>query len=68
MKKIASLPEGVYEKLEGLEQLRWIENHIKVKCVKVDYRHFAAAGLQPEPGWPVDWHICRERMEKNIQK
>ena len=42
LKKIASLPEGVYEKLEGLEQLRWIENHIKVKCVKVDYRHFAA--------------------------
>ena len=40
LKKIAKLPEGVYEKLEGLEQLRWIENHIKVRCVKVDYRNF----------------------------
>ncbi len=40
LKKISSLPEGFYEKLEGLEQLRWIENHIKVKCVKVDYREF----------------------------
>ena len=38
--KIKNLPEGVYEKLEGLEQLRWIENGIKVKCVKVDYRSF----------------------------
>ena len=37
---IAKLPEGVYEKLEGLEQLRWIENGIKVRCVKVDYRNF----------------------------
>ena len=40
LKKIAALPEGDYEKLEGLEQLRWIENHIRVKCVKVDYRNF----------------------------
>ena len=23
-----------------LEQLRWIENGIKVRCVKVDYRNF----------------------------
>lgn len=28
---------------------------------------FADAGLQPEPGWPVDWHICRERMEKTYK-
>lgn len=40
LRKIAKLPEGVYEKLEGLEQLRWIENGIKVRCVKVDYRNF----------------------------
>lgn len=38
--KIKNLPEGIYEKLEGLEQLRWIENGIKVKCVPVDYRNF----------------------------
>ena len=40
LRKIAKLPEGVYEKLEGLEQLRWIENGIKVRCVKVDYRNY----------------------------
>ncbi len=38
--RISKLQEGVYEKLEGLEQLRWIENGIKVRCVKVDYRNF----------------------------
>lgn len=38
--KIAHLPEGKYEKLEGLEQLRWIENDIKIRCVEVDYRNF----------------------------
>lgn len=40
LRKITALPEGFYEKLEGLEQLRWIENGIKVKCVKVDYRSY----------------------------
>ena len=40
LRKISKLPEGKYEKLEGLEQLRWIENKIKVRCVKVDYRDY----------------------------
>ena len=40
LKKISSLPEGKYEKLEGLEQLRWIENKIKVRCVEVNYRNY----------------------------
>lgn len=40
LEKIASLPEGVYEKLEGLEQLRWIENAIHVRCIPVDYRQY----------------------------
>lgn len=46
LEKIAKLPEGIYEKLEGLEQLRWLENGIKVRCVKVDYKGFEKmAGL-----------------------
>lgn len=40
LKKIERLPEGFYEKLEGLEQLRWLENRVRVKCVVVDYRAF----------------------------
>lgn len=39
--KIARMPESFYEKLEGLEQLRWIENGVKVRCVKVEYGAFA---------------------------
>ena len=35
--KIAHLPQGFYEKLEGLEQLRFIDNGIDIRMVKVDY-------------------------------
>jgi 3-deoxy-manno-octulosonate cytidylyltransferase (CMP-KDO synthetase) len=35
--RIGDLKEGVYEKFEGLEQLRFIENGISIKVVKVDY-------------------------------
>lgn len=36
LEKFCALPQGVYEQLEGLEQLRMIENGIKVTAVKVD--------------------------------
>lgn len=32
------LPEGAFEQLEGLEQLRVIENGYTIRCVPVDYR------------------------------
>lgn len=38
LQRIASLEEGYYEKFEGLEQLRFLENGIKIKVVLVDYR------------------------------
>ena len=38
LQNIAKLEDGYYEEFEGLEQLRWIENGIKVRCVKVDYK------------------------------
>ncbi len=41
LQKATALPEGVYEKLEGLEQLRWIENGIKVRTVRVEYGKYA---------------------------
>lgn len=36
------LPEGIMEKWEGLEQLRFLENDINIKCVEVNSkgRHF----------------------------
>lgn len=44
LKNIASLPESYYEKgaIEGLEQLRFLENGIKVRVVEVDYRGLPA--------------------------
>lgn len=33
-----TLPEGHYEKIEGIEQLRILENGYRIRCVKVDYQ------------------------------
>ncbi|HAX92108.1 MAG TPA: 3-deoxy-manno-octulosonate cytidylyltransferase [Rhodospirillaceae bacterium] len=38
LERFATLPEGQFEKLEGLEQLRVIENGYKIRCVPVDYK------------------------------
>jgi 3-deoxy-manno-octulosonate cytidylyltransferase (CMP-KDO synthetase) len=37
LKKYAGLKEGYYEQLEGLEQLRLLENGAVIRCVAVDY-------------------------------
>lgn len=37
LEKFVSLPEGAYEKLEGLEQLRILEHGYTIACVPVDY-------------------------------
>lgn len=37
LQKFVTLPEGHYEALEGLEQLRFLENGMSIKSVKVDY-------------------------------
>ena len=36
LRRYADLPEGPLEKREGLEQLRFLENGMKVRCVQVD--------------------------------
>jgi 3-deoxy-manno-octulosonate cytidylyltransferase (CMP-KDO synthetase) len=36
LEHFVTLPEGYYERLEGLEQLRLIENHIPIQTVTVD--------------------------------
>lgn len=38
--KFKELEESPYEKLEGLEQLRFLENGMKIKIAKVDYGAF----------------------------
>ncbi|MEK9671793.1 MAG: 3-deoxy-manno-octulosonate cytidylyltransferase [Rhodospirillaceae bacterium] len=38
LERLATLPEGALEKIEGLEQLRALENKIPIRVVEVDYR------------------------------
>lgn len=37
LQQFVNLAEGKYEALEGLEQLRFLENGLRIKAVKVDY-------------------------------
>jgi len=45
LKRFVSLNEGVYESIEGLEQLRMIESGMKIKAVKVDYNGVPQIGV-----------------------
>lgn len=36
LEKFCRLPEGIYESLEGLEQLRMLENGIRIQAVEID--------------------------------
>ncbi|WP_027179398.1 3-deoxy-manno-octulosonate cytidylyltransferase [Maridesulfovibrio bastinii] len=56
-----SLSRSPYEDFEGLEQMRFLHNNIKVKMVQVDYRGFA-----PMSG--VDSPEDIERVETIIKK
>ena len=42
LKTFSKLTESFYEHLEGLEQLRFLENGIPVKLVKVDYKGYGS--------------------------
>lgn len=61
LENFVALPEGVYEKLEGLEQLRLLENHIPVQTVTVDVAlGMAQAGIDS----PEDVQRAEEMLKK----
>ena len=60
--KFSSLEEGFYEKLEGLEQLRFLENGMKIKVAKVDYGAFS--GSMGGVDSPDDVKRAEELFEK----
>jgi 3-deoxy-manno-octulosonate cytidylyltransferase (CMP-KDO synthetase) len=45
LKKFVNLNEGYYEKLEGLEQLRFLENDIPVTCVEIPSTETVNSGV-----------------------
>lgn len=45
LERFVSLPLGYWEELEGLEQLRCLENGMHVSCVKVDPPKVAISGI-----------------------
>ena len=45
LEKFVSLPEGHWEKLEGLEQLRCLENDMAIGCVEVEPADIAISGI-----------------------
>ncbi|MEP3891955.1 MAG: manno-octulosonate cytidylyltransferase [Hellea sp.] len=45
LKRFTTYPESQYEKLEGLEQLRLLENGMTIECVKVEPPQVATSGI-----------------------
>lgn len=45
LKKFVNLPEGKYEALEGLEQLRFLENDIDIQCVHIPHDEVVHSGV-----------------------
>lgn len=61
LRKFVSLPQGHYEQLEGLEQLRLLENGISIQTIKLD----VAAGLaQAGIDSPEDVTRAEEMLER----
>ena len=56
--RFVSLPEGHYERLEGLEQLRFLEHGMRIQAVKVD--------PSPTAMWGIDTPQDAEHAEKLI--
>jgi 3-deoxy-manno-octulosonate cytidylyltransferase (CMP-KDO synthetase) len=62
LEKFMDLEEAVYEKLEGLEQLRLIENGLKIKTVPVQYGDLPSMSGVDTPG---DLELAEELFLKN---
>ncbi len=61
LQKLTHLPEGVFEKIEKLEQLRALENGIPIRVVEVDYKGRTHASVdRPEDVRYVESVIERE--------
>ena len=70
LERFVSLPEGHYERLEGLEQLRFLENGMRIQAVKVPAAPSAMWGIDtPQDAAHAEALIAKhgEPLEANTQ-
>ncbi len=61
LKRFAVLPESHYEKLEGLEQLRMLENGMTIRVVEVDPPEVNIGGIDTEADLALAERILKEK-------
>ncbi len=61
LEKFVHLPESQYEKLEGLEQLRLLENGLTIECVRVEPPTIATSGIDT----PADLALAEALIAKH---
>ncbi|WP_310619112.1 3-deoxy-manno-octulosonate cytidylyltransferase [Flexibacterium corallicola] len=61
LKRFTSLPVGHYEKLEGLEQLRFLENGMRIHAVLVERPELSMSGVDT----PADAELAEELIAKH---
>ena len=61
LKRFTSSPESHYEKLEGLEQLRVLENGMSIACVRVEPPTVTMSGIDT----PADLELAENLIEKH---
>lgn len=61
LKKFVNLPEGKYEELEGLEQLRFLENDIPIYCVEIGAEELVHSGVDSPEDIPRAEGLLRSR-------
>lgn len=64
LRKFVNLPEGHYEKLEGLEQLRFIENDIAIQCVRLPKDVIVHSGIDSPEDVASAEKIMRAKYKK----
>jgi 3-deoxy-manno-octulosonate cytidylyltransferase (CMP-KDO synthetase) len=57
LEQLVSLPPSLLEEVEGLEQLRALENGIPIKVVEIDYRGRSHASIDSPSDVPVVEHL-----------
>jgi 3-deoxy-manno-octulosonate cytidylyltransferase (CMP-KDO synthetase) len=61
LKKFMNLPEGTYEAMEGLEQLRFLENDIPIQTVQIPHSEIVQSGVDSPEDIPRAEAIIKNR-------